>query len=63
FPEDVVVQLVTDPGDTIVEEHRYHQLKEGVFTYDLSRFPKGRFYLKVLINGQEQFKKRIRLKE
>ncbi|HET7897655.1 MAG TPA: hypothetical protein VFL47_08295, partial [Flavisolibacter sp.] len=63
FPEDVVVQLVTDPGDTIVEEHRYHQLKEGVFTYDLSRFSKGRFYLKVLINGQEQFKKRIRLKE
>lgn len=63
FPEDLVVQLVTDPGDTVVEEHRYYGIKEGMFTYDLGRFPKGRFYLKVLINGQEQFKKRIRLKE
>lgn len=63
FPEDVVVQIVTDPGNTLVEEHLYPQLKEGVFTYDLSRFPKGRFYLKVLINGEEKFKKRIRLKE
>ena len=63
FSEDVVVQLVTDPGDKIVEEHRYAQLKEGTFTYDLGRFPKGRFYLKVLIRGEERFKKRIRLKE
>ncbi len=63
FPEDVVVQIVTDPGDKLIEEHKYFQLKEGVFTYDLSRFPKGRFYLRVLVKGQEQFKKRIRLKE
>jgi hypothetical protein len=63
FPQDVVVRLVTDPGDQVVEEHRYLQLKEGIFTYDLSRFPKGRFYLVVLIDGKEQFKKRIRLKE
>ncbi|QNE41951.1 peptide-N-glycosidase (plasmid) [Hymenobacter sp. NBH84] len=63
FPEDVVVQLVTDPGDAVVEEHRYPRLQEGTFAYDLSRFPKGRFYLKVLINGQERFKKRLRLKE
>jgi hypothetical protein len=63
FPEDLVVQLVTDPGNAVVEEHRYPQLKEGTFTYDLSRFPKGRFYLKVLVNSHEKFKKRIRLKE
>ncbi len=63
FPEDLVVQLVTDPGDTVVEEHRYPQFKEGTFSYDLSRFPKGRFYLKVLVKGEERFKKRIRLKE
>ena len=62
-PEDVTVQLVTDPGEQVVEEHKYFGLKEGMFTYDLSRFPKGRFYLKVFINGQEKFKKRIRLKE
>ena len=63
FPENIIVQLVTDPGDEVVEEHKYYNLQEGVFTYDLSRFPKGRFYLRVLINGEEKFKKRIRLKE
>ncbi len=63
FPAEVRVQLVTDPGDTIAEEHIYRELTEGSFTYDLSRFPKGRFYLKVLINGEEKFKKRVRLKE
>ncbi|AFD06715.1 peptide-N-glycosidase F-related protein [Solitalea canadensis] len=61
--QDVTVQLVTDPGSVIVEEHKYNQLKEGIFTYDLSRFPKGRFYLKVFVNGEEKFKKRVRLKE
>jgi hypothetical protein len=61
--EEVLVQLVTDPGDQIVEEHKYARLREGMFTYDLSRFPKGRFYLKVFVNGAERFKKRIRLKE
>lgn len=63
FPAAVRVQIVTDPGDKVVEEHTYSDLTEGVFTYDLSRFPKSRFYLKVLINGEEKFKKRIRLKE
>lgn len=63
FPENITVQLVTDPGDEVVEEHKYYNLQEGIFTYDLSRFPKGRFYLRVLINGEEKFKKRIRLKE
>jgi hypothetical protein len=63
FAENVLVQIITDPGDQVVEEHIYHQIKQGVFTYDLSRFPKGRFYLKVLVEGKEIFKKRIRLKE
>ena len=58
--EDVLVKLVTDPGGTVVEEHHYPQLKEGMFTYDLTRQPKGRFYLKVIVNGQEIFNKRIR---
>ncbi|MEO6916829.1 MAG: peptide-N-glycosidase F-related protein [Chitinophagaceae bacterium] len=63
FPAEVKVQITTDPGDTVVEEHTYLNLTEGVFTYDLGRFPKGRFYLKVLIDGEEKFKKRVRLKE
>ena len=63
FPHDIEVQIVTDPGNEIVETHNYKQLREGMFTYDLSRFPKIRYYLKVLINGDEKFKKRIRVKE
>ena len=62
-PADVLVQLVIDPGGKVVEEHRYNQLREGVFTYDLSRYPKGRFYLKVIVNGEEKFNKRVRYRE
>lgn len=62
-PGEVEIQIVTDPGDKIVEHHIYNQLRSGLFTYDLSRFPKGRFYLKVFLDGKEIFKKRIRLKE
>ncbi len=60
-PENVIVRLVTDP--LIVEEHHYTQLKEGIITYDLKRYPKGRFYLKVIVNGEEKFNKRIRYNE
>jgi hypothetical protein len=63
LPEDLTVRLITDPGGEVVEEHLYKNLKEGMFTYDLSRYPKGRFYLSVWIRGEEKFKKRIRLKE
>lgn len=63
FPEDIVVQLITDPGEDVVEEHRYYKIREGIFTYDLSRYDKGRFYLRVLVGGEEKFKKRIRYKE
>ena len=62
-PEDVIVRLVTDPLSKIVEEHHYSQLKEGIITYDLKRYPKGRFYLKVIVNGEEKFNKRIRYNE
>ncbi len=62
-PQNVVVQLVTDPGGKVVEEHIYQDLKEGVFTYNLEHYQKGRFYLKVLVNGVEKFIKRIRFKE
>jgi hypothetical protein len=63
LPEDITVQIVTDPGEILVEEHKYSSLKEGIFTYDLSRLQKGRYYLRVSIKGEERFKKRIRLKE
>jgi len=60
---NVIVRLVSDPGGNTVEEHIYSDLKEGIFTYDLSRYPKGRFYLKVIINDTEVFNKRIRFIE
>ena len=58
--EDVTVRLISDPGKEVVEEHLYPKLKQGMFTYDLRRYPSGRFYLKVLVNNQEKFSKRIR---
>ena len=36
FRGDVIVQIITDEGAQMLEEHRYKNLKEGVFTYDLS---------------------------
>jgi hypothetical protein len=62
-PERVKVQLVTDPGQEIEKEHIYEKLKEGVFTYDLSQYPKGRFYFKVYVKDHLIFNKRVRLKE
>lgn len=62
-PAEVEVKIITDPGDKVVEHHTYNQLRSGQFTYDLSRFPKGRFYLKVFLDSKEVYKKRIRLKE
>lgn len=59
--DDVIVRLVSDTDGKTLEEHQYLKLKEGVFNYDLRRYPKGRFYLKIIINGEEKFSKRIRL--
>ena len=60
-PQDVTVQIITDEGAQLVEEHHYKNLKEGTFTYDLSYRPAQRYYLKVFINGELKFNKRIRV--
>jgi len=61
-PQDPVVQIIADSGNNeVVEEHRYHHLKEGVFQYDLSYRPPQRYYLKVFIKGKLVFNKRIRV--
>lgn len=62
-PSDVTAKLVTDPEGEIVEERLFPNLKEGVFTFDLTRFPYGRFYLKVYTDGQEILNRRIRFVE
>ena len=61
--ENVVVQIITDEGAQLVEEHQYKSLKEGNFTYDLSYRPAQRYYLKVFIGGELKFNKRIRVVE
>lgn len=60
---DVLVRLVADPGGETVEERRYPSLREGVFDFDLTRFPYGRFYLKVMVGDEEIYNKRIRFVE
>lgn len=60
---DVTVRLVADPGGHTVEEHIYYNLKEGDFTYDLTHYPAGRFYLKVFVEDQEVYNKRVRYSE
>jgi hypothetical protein len=60
---EVLVQLVADPGGQVLETHRYNGLKEGVFTFNLSHYSKGRFYMQVFVNGQQKFNKRIRFRE
>lgn len=60
-PQNVTVQIITDDGAQLVEEHQYKNLKEGTFTYDLSYRPAQRYYLKVFINGELKFNKRIRV--
>ena len=61
--KDITVRIVTDPGDVVVEEHRYPSLKEGYFTYDLTRHPYGRYYLVVLTDEEQIYKRRIRFIE
>lgn len=61
--KDVKVQLISDPGAEVVEAHYYKDLKQGRFTYNLSQYPPGRFFLKVLIEGKEVFTKRVRYGE
>ena len=60
---DVLVQLVADPGGKILEEHKYTKLKQGIFTFNLEHYVKGRFYMKVFVDGEQKFNKRIRFRE
>ncbi len=59
--KDVKVQIITDEGAKLVEEHLYKNLKEGSFTYDMSYLPPQRYYVKVFIDGELKFNKRLRV--
>lgn len=61
--QKVIVRIVTDPGDTLVEEHVYESLKEAVLDYDLSYRPPQRYYVKVFIGDKLVFNKRLRVEE
>jgi len=61
--QKVTVQIVTDTGDEIVEEHVYNSLKEAVLQYDMSYRPAQRYYVKVFIAGELVYNKRLRVEE
>lgn len=60
----VEVLIVDQEDETkVYQTHEYMNFKKGALKYDLSYLPKKRYYIKVLIDGKEAFKNRIRLKE
>ncbi|SHI65006.1 Peptide-N-glycosidase F, C terminal [Arenibacter nanhaiticus] len=62
--KDVQVIITQQEDESkIVENHSYIGFQKGILTYDLSYLPKMRYYLKVIVDGEEIFKNRIRLKE
>lgn len=60
-PGDVRVQIITDEGAILVEDHQYKNLKSGTFHYDVSYRPAQRYYLKLYLNGVLKYNKRIRV--
>lgn len=63
-PKDVKVIFVDENDESkVMEEHTYHHFSSGNLTYNLSYLPKMRYYIKVVVDGKEIFKNRIRLKE
>lgn len=59
--QDVKVQIVADPGGEIIKEYVYEDLKEGIFNYDLTDRGKQRYYMKLFIEGELMFNKRLRV--
>lgn len=59
--EKVTVRFISDPGNQLVEEHVYENLKEGVFQYDMSYLPAQRYYVQVWVKGKMVFNKRLRI--
>ncbi len=57
--------LIVDQEDEakVYQAHEYKDFKKGALNYNLEYLPKKRYYIKVLIDGKEAFKNRIRLKE
>ncbi|MBD8487810.1 peptide-N-glycosidase [Echinicola sp. CAU 1574] len=62
-PEEVFIRLIKDPSGEVVEEHHYLDFKEGRLTFDLSRYPKSRYYFRVYVKGKVVYNKRVRVKE
>jgi hypothetical protein len=60
--QNPIVQIIADGGNNeVVEEHKYYNIKQALFNYDLSYRPAQRYYLKVFVEGQLIFTKRIRV--
>ena len=63
LPSDVTVKIITDEGARLVEEHLYKNVKEGSFVYDMSYLPPQRYYVKVYVDGDLKFNKRLRVEK
>lgn len=59
--EKVIVRFISDPGNQLVEEHTYENLKEAVLSYDMSYLPAQRYYVQVFVKGKQVFNKRLRI--
>jgi len=62
-PEEVTIKLINDPRGEVVEEHHYRNFKEGRLTFDLSRYPKSRYFFRVFVKDKVVYNKRVRVKE
>ncbi len=62
-PADIRLRLIEDPGNRLVEERFYPALEAAEITFDLRRFPYGRFYVVALRGEEELLRKRVRFVE
>jgi hypothetical protein len=64
LPGKLTVLIVEQEDETkIKEEHIYLDFSKGTLSFDLSYLPRMRYYIKVIRDGKEVYKNRIRLKE
>ena len=63
LPRKVSVKIVADSGGEVVAEYEYPDLRSGSFTYDLTSRGPRRYYVKVFVEGEMKFNKRLRVVE
>lgn len=57
----ISVKVYGDDGKTLIEEHNYPPARMANLPFDFSNRPPQRYYIKVFIEGEEVFSKRVRV--